>query len=111
MVKIVRKLAFIDALKGAYHKPFWERLKHMWFEFRESNQAVATYAPLTAIVCIPLIIIVTYGKIHANPVAKYYDHINIYRPDDPRAALIRKDYSLKYSISTIFDSIHMPGTI
>ncbi|XP_003487125.1 uncharacterized protein LOC100747358 [Bombus impatiens] len=111
MVKIVRKLAFIDAMKGAYHKPFWQRIKHLWFEFRESNQAVAAYAPLTVIVCIPLIVIVTYGKMHANPVVKYYDHINIYRPDDPRAALIRKDYCLRYSISAMFDTIHMPNTI
>lgn len=53
-----------------------QRIKHLWFEFRESNQAVAAYAPLTVIVCIPLIVIVTYGKMHANPVVKYYDHIN-----------------------------------
>ncbi|XP_068987195.1 uncharacterized protein [Bombus flavifrons] len=111
MVKIVRKLAFIDALRDAYHKPFWGRIKHMWLEFRESNQAVATFAPLTAIICIPLMIIVGYGKRHANPISKYYDHINIYRPDDPRAALIRKDDSLKYSVSTTFDSMYMPGTI
>ncbi|XP_043587426.1 uncharacterized protein LOC122569850 [Bombus pyrosoma] len=111
MVKIVRKLTFLNILKDAYHKPFWDRIKHLWLEFRESNQAVATYVPLCTVTCIPLFIVILYGKMHANPVAKYYDHINIYRPDDPRAALIRKDDSLKYSVSTMIDSIYMPNSI
>lgn len=53
-----------------------EKIKHMWMEFRESNQAVGAYVPLAAVICIPLIIIVGYEKKHHNPVSKYYDHIN-----------------------------------
>ncbi|XP_071878246.1 uncharacterized protein [Bombus fervidus] len=111
MVKVIRRLAFLDALKEAFHKPTWDGIKHMWFKFRESNQVVAAYAPLGIMVYIPLITVILYGKTHSNPVARYFDYISIYRPDDPRAALIRKDSTLKYSMSTIFDTIHMPNTI
>ena len=111
MVKVIRKVGIVDFLKDVYHKPFWDRLKHIWSEFRESNQVVAAYTPIAVITCIPLFIAVWYGKVHANPVPKYYDHINIYRPDDPRAALIRKDDCLKYSISHKFDTVYIPSAV
>ncbi|XP_060832372.1 uncharacterized protein LOC132916409 [Bombus pascuorum] len=111
MVKIIRKFALLDPLKEAYHKPLWGRLKHLWSTFRNSNQAVASYLPLSAIVCLPLSVIIVYGKLYSNPVPRYFDHIRIYRPDDSRVANIRKDSTLKYGESNVFDSIHMPNTI
>ncbi|XP_625245.2 uncharacterized protein LOC551318 [Apis mellifera] len=107
MVKILRKVIFLDDLKPIYHKPFWEKTALLWEKFKESNPALGLFAPLAAVVIPILGGLVFYKKLHENPYPKYYEYIMVLRPDDPRVQNIRKDESLKIGLLKEKDTILM----
>ncbi|XP_043790790.1 uncharacterized protein LOC122713966 [Apis laboriosa] len=108
MVKILRKVIFLDELKPIYHKPFWNRTILLWKKFAEYNPALGLFIPIGAVVLSTLSGIVFYKKLHENRIPKYYEYIIVMRPDNPAASLIRKDESLKLGKLYETDTILMP---
>ncbi|PBC30525.1 uncharacterized protein LOC107995005 [Apis cerana] len=108
MVKILRKVIFLEELKPIYHKPFWTKAALLWEKFKETNPILGLFVPLAAIVIPTLGGMIFYKKLHENPIPKYYEYIIVMRPDDPAVQHIRKDESLKIGRLREKDTILMP---
>ncbi|XP_017887882.1 uncharacterized protein LOC108629625 [Ceratina calcarata] len=94
MVKFLRQAPLVGVLRPIYDKPLGYKIKVLWKEFKRVNPSLAFFGPPGYLSGLVLAVLTTYLALNENPVKKYYDHIRIFRADDPRVKTIRTDDSI-----------------